>query len=229
MNFIITLLLLLQLTIAIPAHVKIVTETRIVTVINGPNGLETKTEGQAVATEAATEVTEAATTEVTEAATTEAATTEAATTEAATTSMSTPTETQIEPAEETTSTTSTSSTSSSLTSTSEPTSGSGEKRSGEGTYYQTGLGACGETSSNSDYIVAVSHSLFDETDTGNPNNNPICGRKVKAFYEGKSVEATVVDRCEGCAHDDLDFSPSAFTSIADKSLGRIDIKWEFIN
>jgi hypothetical protein len=31
----------------------------------------------------------------------------------------------------------------------------------EGTYYETGLGACGETSSDSQHIVAVSKLLFD--------------------------------------------------------------------
>ena len=29
------------------------------------------------------------------------------------------------------------------------------------TYYTTGLGACGITNTDSDYIVAVSHDLFD--------------------------------------------------------------------
>lgn len=33
---------------------------------------------------------------------------------------------------------------------------------GAATYYDTGLTACGVTNSNSDYIAAVSHLLFDE-------------------------------------------------------------------
>ena len=31
------------------------------------------------------------------------------------------------------------------------------------TYYNTGLGACGETHSDSDFIAAISHILFDAT------------------------------------------------------------------
>lgn len=119
------------------------------------------------------------------------------------------------------------STSSSSTQTSEPSSGD---HSGEGTFYSTGLGACGETSQDTDYIVAVSHILYENNQVnGNSNDNALCGKKIKASYEGKSVEVTVVDSCEGCAENDLDFSPSAFSEIADQSLGRIDITWEWIS
>lgn len=100
--------------------------------------------------------------------------------------------------------------------------------SGQGTYYSTGLGACGITNVDTDYIVAISHELYDQyTPDGNPNKNTLCGKKIQASYEGKSVEVTVVDRCEGCQYYDLDFSPSAFQSIADESLGRIDITWQW--
>lgn len=106
---------------------------------------------------------------------------------------------------------------------------SGSIQSGEGTYYSTGMGACGKVSSDSDYIIAISHELYDENNIdNNPNHNPLCGKKIRAYYEGNSVDVTVVDRCEGCAYNDLDFSPSAFTQLADKSLGRIDITWEWL-
>lgn len=75
-------------------------------------------------------------------------------------------------------------------------SGSGSN-SGDGTYYDTGLGACGITSSDSDFIVAISHERFDAVNTGNPNNNPLCGKKITAYRGDKSVEVTVVDRCPG--------------------------------
>lgn len=119
------------------------------------------------------------------------------------------------------------STSSTSTGTSQPSSGD---HSGEGTFYSTGLGACGETNQDTDYIVAVSHILYENNQVnGNSNDNSLCGKKIKASYEGKSVEVTVVDSCEGCAENDLDFSPSAFSEIADQSLGRIDITWEWVN
>lgn len=119
-----------------------------------------------------------------------------------------------------------SSSSSSSPSSSESTSGS---FGGQATYYAPGLGACGWTNTESDYIVAVSHSLFDSFGTGNPNNNPICGHKIKATYQGKSITVSVSDRCEGCAWGDLDFTPSSFQQLAPLSKGRLDgLTWSWI-
>ncbi|CAE6523761.1 unnamed protein product [Rhizoctonia solani] len=111
-------------------------------------------------------------------------------------------------------------------------SSSGDTYTGQATYYGTGLGSCGITSTDTDYIVAVSHLLYDGFDGytgGNPNSNPVCGKKIKANYQGKSVTVTVVDRCTGCALRDLDFSPAAFSQLADQSLGRLDgMTWAFM-
>ncbi|CAE6419361.1 hypothetical protein ACGC1H_001896 [Rhizoctonia solani] len=110
-------------------------------------------------------------------------------------------------------------------------SSSGDSYTGQATYYGTGLGACGITSKDTDYIAAVSQLLYDGFNgyTGSdPNSNPICGKKIKANYQGKSVTVTVVDRCVACAKYDLDFSPSAFSKIADQALGRLsDMTWSF--
>lgn len=100
--------------------------------------------------------------------------------------------------------------------------------SGDGTYYDPGLGSCGKTNSASDMIVAISHSLYDSKATSDPNSNPFCGKKIKASYNGKSVVVTVVDRCTGCQHEDLDFSPAAFKEFAPTSEGRLkDVQWSF--
>lgn len=100
--------------------------------------------------------------------------------------------------------------------------------SGDGTYYATGLGACGIYNVDTDYICAMSHLYFDQyTPNGNPNHNTLCGKKINAHYNGKTVQVTVTDRCEACAYSDLDFSPSAFSQLADQSLGRIKITWEW--
>lgn len=97
-------------------------------------------------------------------------------------------------------------------------------QTGQGTFYATGLGSCGITNKDTDYIAAASHLLYD-TYPGysgvNPNNNPLCGKSVTAHYQGKSVTVTITDRCTGCAITDLDFSPSAFAQLADFSVGRI--------
>jgi len=95
---------------------------------------------------------------------------------------------------------------------------------GQATFYGTGLGACGITNKDTDYIAAVSMLLFDGFEGytgGNPNNNPVCGKKIKANYQGKSVTITVTDRCVGCKMYDLDFAPKAFDQLADEALGRL--------
>lgn len=99
---------------------------------------------------------------------------------------------------------------------------------GQGTWYNTGLGACGITSTDSDRIVALSKDLFDlYTPGGNPNNNQLCGAKIHVVYNNNTSTVTVLDRCVGCQKFDLDLSPTAFKDLADPDIGRIDIDWEF--
>ncbi|KAJ4468496.1 barwin-like endoglucanase [Lentinula lateritia] len=103
---------------------------------------------------------------------------------------------------------------------------------GDGTFYAPGMGACGITNSASDLIAAMAEATFDSYPgaTGNPNNNPICNKKVQATYQGKSVTVTITDRCAGCAGEfDLDFSPAAFDQLADESVGRIHgMTWDYV-
>ena len=120
-------------------------------------------------------------------------------------------------------------TTSAAISTSTSTSTSSGSYSGEGTFYDTGLGACGWVNSDSDYIVAMDIKTFNAHNVdGNPNHNSLCGKKIRAYHEGKSVDVKVVDACEGCLVNDLDFSPSAFEQLAAFSVGRIDITWEWL-
>ncbi|KAI0080105.1 barwin-like endoglucanase, partial [Panus rudis PR-1116 ss-1] len=101
-----------------------------------------------------------------------------------------------------------------------------------GTYYDTGLGACGITNNNGDFIAAIAHDDFDNFpgyDRVNPNHNPICGKKVRATWEGKSVDVVITDRCGGCAPGALDFSPAAFAVLASSDVGRLKgMTWTFI-
>ncbi|KAI0343386.1 hypothetical protein BDW22DRAFT_1328878 [Trametopsis cervina] len=107
------------------------------------------------------------------------------------------------------------------------------KHSGDGTFYATGLTACGVTNNDEQYIAAVSHLLYDTYPGykgGNPNNNPICGKSVTAHYQGKSVNVQITDRCEGCSKWDLDFSPAAFAKLAPFEVGRLHgVTWTFNN
>ncbi|KAJ8097882.1 RlpA-like double-psi beta-barrel-protein domain-containing protein-containing protein [Lipomyces tetrasporus] len=106
-------------------------------------------------------------------------------------------------------------------------SGGSGSYSGEGTFYSTGLGSCGITSTDSDYIVAISHTIMDADSNGNPNANPLCGKTITAYRDSSSVKVTVVDTCPGCAEYDLDFSPTAFGQLGQESEGRIPITWSW--
>ncbi|KAJ7474037.1 barwin-like endoglucanase [Mycena latifolia] len=104
---------------------------------------------------------------------------------------------------------------------------------GDGTYYEPGLGACGKTNTKDQLIVAVGHGVFDShpgANPANPNTNPICGKKLKATYGQKSVTVTVEDRCAGCAGAaDLDFTEAGFQKLAALEVGRIHgVKWEWV-
>ncbi|KAF2098568.1 hypothetical protein NA57DRAFT_56225 [Rhizodiscina lignyota] len=111
-----------------------------------------------------------------------------------------------------------------------------EKHTGDLTYYGVGLGACGITSTENQDVVAVSHSLFDASQTGSdPNANPLCGQKIRAtrYYaevgSERSVDLTVVDRCVGCQPTDLDVSTGAFDQLAPEPSGRVDVTWAWLS
>jgi hypothetical protein len=109
-------------------------------------------------------------------------------------------------------------------------SGNGGPYTGDLTYYAPGLGACGVTSQNSDKIVAISHIVFDAVSVGsNPNANPLCGKKIRARRDDKSVDLTVVDRCTGCQPKDLDVTIDTFAELADVDLGRVLVEWNWLD
>jgi expansin (peptidoglycan-binding protein) len=77
--------------------------------------------------------------------------------------------------------------------------------------------------------VALSHLLFDQsTPGGNPNNNPLCGRQIQINLNGASTVVTVADRCEGCQYGDLDVPETVFARLADPSIGRIQMTWNWV-
>ncbi|EPS42264.1 hypothetical protein H072_3776 [Dactylellina haptotyla CBS 200.50] len=121
---------------------------------------------------------------------------------------------------------------------------------GDATYYDTGLGACGWDNPGTEFVVAVSHLLWDSQSVGsNPNANPLCGLRIRAtryrannepFLVGApgakntpggknvSVDVKIVDRCVGCAPTDLDFSRAAFDVLADQANGRVLMDWAWL-
>lgn len=108
----------------------------------------------------------------------------------------------------------------------------GQTYYGDATWYETGLGACGITNTDTDYIVAVSEVLFDSYpgyNGANPNDNPVCNKQIKMSYGGSSVTVTVTDRCVACNETSIDMSPSAFSQLASQSVGRLtEMSWEWV-
>lgn len=118
------------------------------------------------------------------------------------------------------------------------------QNSGDATFYELGLTACGQTYTDSDYVAAISYKLFDINATPNPNSkfasvcestpltnidNANCGKKIRVYRDGKSVDVSIVDRCAGCEGEyDVDLSPSAFNVLATESEGRVPITWSYI-
>ncbi|CAG8536717.1 10457_t:CDS:2 [Ambispora gerdemannii] len=103
-----------------------------------------------------------------------------------------------------------------------------EKRgfSGDGTYYNPGLGACGQSSGSGSFIAAINRPQWGNP--ANPNSNPICGKQAKVTGPKGSCTVTIVDLCPECAFGSLDLSPAAFNAIADPNAGRVPISWDFV-
>ncbi|KAL8886190.1 MAG: hypothetical protein Q9192_006525 [Flavoplaca navasiana] len=103
----------------------------------------------------------------------------------------------------------------------------GQPCSGEITFYDTGLGACGTTDDGlSENVFALAHGMMGEQSNG----NPFCGRRAEVTLDGKTVVGKLVDKCMGCKGQDIDLSHKMFQALADEDRGRIaDVKWKFID
>ncbi|KAH9924128.1 RlpA-like double-psi beta-barrel-protein domain-containing protein-containing protein [Amylocystis lapponica] len=101
--------------------------------------------------------------------------------------------------------------------------GRAQTNTGEATYYYPGLGACGNTNTGHQYVVAVSFDFFDDFPYVLPLTalSPICQHSLTASYNGNSITAAIVDKCEACSYYDIDLSPVAFQALADLSVGRL--------
>jgi hypothetical protein len=95
---------------------------------------------------------------------------------------------------------------------------------GEGTFFDVGLGACGEYSSNNEYVAALNHIQFGNYVNGSVS--PACGMCLEVTGPLGTVRVRVVDKCPGCQKGDIDLSPTAFEVIAKKGDGRVKITWK---
>ena len=104
----------------------------------------------------------------------------------------------------------------------------GSPCTGQGTFYATGMGSCGSTSSDGEMVLAISHLMMGDQSNG----NPLCGKSVSITApNGKTQAATVVDKCMGCADGptNIDLSPALFEALGyDQAKGVIPgLKWYF--
>ncbi|KAI9155434.1 Papain inhibitor [Paramyrothecium foliicola] len=92
---------------------------------------------------------------------------------------------------------------------------------GDLTYYNTGLGACGETNKDTDFVAAVSPTIFDSKNA--------CNKMIRVSYNGRSADVRIVDLCPGCDTYDVDLTPAAFQqAVGDLGLGRVQGTWDYI-
>ncbi|CAG8591161.1 10282_t:CDS:2 [Ambispora leptoticha] len=87
-----------------------------------------------------------------------------------------------------------------------------EKRqlhTGQGTYFNPSLGACGQYDNDNSLVVALAAPDFDpQSPNGNPNHNSLCNRGIRIYYNNRSVEGIIRDRCPECNAGDVDMSPA---------------------
>lgn len=78
------------------------------------------------------------------------------------------------------------------------------------------------------HIVALSPE--DYGTYANPNDSPVCGRKIRIHgANGKSTVAKVADRCAGCTGHNIDVMPIVFTALGFATAeGRVDASWEWV-
>ncbi|RYP37661.1 hypothetical protein DL767_002834 [Monosporascus sp. MG133] len=98
--------------------------------------------------------------------------------------------------------------------------------SGDLTWYNPGLGACGRTHNDGSAVVALARSEYGNDP--NPNLAAVCGRWIAINYNGRVIHAEVADKCWDCQPGDIDVSPSLFSQLADLGVGRIQVTWDFI-
>lgn len=99
--------------------------------------------------------------------------------------------------------------------------------SGDATYYDLGMTACGQVYSDNDLVAAIGKNYWT---TGNPNNDPVCQKRARVTDPqiGKSVTVQIKDKCMGCKSGDIDLSRAAFKQLRDLSVGRFKVNWNFV-
>lgn len=91
--------------------------------------------------------------------------------------------------------------------------------SGQFTYFDDGMGACGQESQPGDFIVALNSGQYD--------GGKYCGETITITYNGKTTQAKIMDECPGCGDGGLDMSTGLFKFFASESVGVLEGTWSF--
>ncbi|KAH9450920.1 hypothetical protein Pst134EA_017531 [Puccinia striiformis f. sp. tritici] len=92
---------------------------------------------------------------------------------------------------------------------------------GKATWFYPNIGACGDTNSKFDYIIAMNHVQY--------GNGQLCHKSVQIVNEatGKSVVAKITDKCPGCDYGSVDLSPAVFKELGELKTGTLPVTWNF--
>ncbi|KAK4122452.1 hypothetical protein N657DRAFT_599625, partial [Parathielavia appendiculata] len=89
------------------------------------------------------------------------------------------------------------------------------------------MGACGFDDTGKDLkenLVAVSAALMG----AQSNGNPMCNKGITIRAGGKTIQATVRDKCPSCAPGDIDGTEKMFNELfGSLTDGRRAIEWWF--
>jgi expansin (peptidoglycan-binding protein) len=84
-------------------------------------------------------------------------------------------------------------------------------------FYQGGnAGSCGTVHKDSDYVVAMPAWLHKASS---------CGDYISITKGKKTIKAKIADTCPGCSGYHIDLSVGAFSALASKSAGEVEVTW----
>ncbi|KDR78248.1 hypothetical protein GALMADRAFT_65040, partial [Galerina marginata CBS 339.88] len=82
------------------------------------------------------------------------------------------------------------------------------------------LGACGRLNANTEHVVALPAIEYAR--------GMHCFKQVRILYQGKTLDAQVVDICPTCGLTGIDLSPAAFQTLAPLDIGVLQVNWNYI-
>ncbi|TRM60500.1 Non-catalytic module family EXPN protein [Schizophyllum amplum] len=90
------------------------------------------------------------------------------------------------------------------------------------TWYQPGLGNCGNYDTEDDSVIAISKERYDNSNGGH------CDQWIKIKVGNKIAYGKTRDSCPGCGYDDLDLSPAVFKQLGSLDDGVLQSSWHFL-